>query len=546
MTEEKPYLLDTGGIRGIEHYERIMAQGKRNEMEALFNYKMDEFIKTGKREGTIKVLNEYAQVLNPNIPEEKENVLNLATNNFKDEKLLDYILEEISKKHLEDNNLKMTLFLTYVSGLLKNPKRRQSFQITSKTAEGKDNLQNSCLMHLPKESFLFLTSATQATIEDDVKNYPILAISEINLFRDFGANKGLLEVVKQKIEGGTTAIKKDLRTNNKTLRFEKGEQGTVTFGTTEAESDEELGTRLMKGTIVSTPKKIKIVNDNTLNYFSNEEKILSDTQEKDSWIRKGLTSFWENKEQYEVVIPYAKFLSEKIEGKELFDSSDARSQRDIKRLLSLTCAMTFLFQEQRNKKEVNGQKFLISEPKDFINTLKYTNEFFNQTYAGMDLRVNNALKFIESFGKNTWIDKLEIQEHLGIKHRDTINKYLWELEQKGFIERSKGVQLNERFALNTYKGNHIYYTSVQRAFNKCLISVQLDKLKEFLEERSVQISVQNEQNIPNVEENNGDSIKKGILEGEIERLKLNTLAQFSEEEIKKAGYTKEQLQEILE
>ena len=109
----------------------------------------------------------------------------------------------------------------------------------------------------------------------------------------------------------------------------------------------------------------------------------------------------------------------------------------------------------------------------------------------MDLRVSNALKFIESFGKGCWIDKFDIQEHLNIKHRDTINKYLWDLEQKAFIERSKGVQLNERFALKTYKGNHIYYASVQKASNKRLISVQLEKLKSFLEARSVHFNFSN-------------------------------------------------------
>src|SRR3989344_3809769 len=336
---------------------------------------------------------------------------------FKDERLLDNILNEISKDHLEDDNLKMTLFLTTISSLLSNSKLRMSMQLTSTTAQGKDNCIRAILKHLPKEAFLFITSGTQATIEDDVKYKRCLAISEVNLFKEGGANKNLLEIIKQRTEGGTSAIKKDLRTKNKTLRHEEGEQGSVIFGTTDVEQDEELGTRLMKATIRANPGRIKIVNDNTLENFSDEEKIIAQTNQEDSWIRQGLTYFFAKEEQYGIVIPYAKFLKEKIEGQEIIDSSDARSQRDLKRLLSLTCATTYLFQEQRSKEEVHGTHFLVSTPEDLINTLKYSNEFFNQTYAGMDLRVNEALIFIESKGKDVWVDKWDIQEHLNIKHR---------------------------------------------------------------------------------------------------------------------------------
>lgn len=460
-----------------------------------------------------------------------------------EEELFEKIKEELDKDHLEDNELKMTLFLVAVSSLLKNQKLRMSMQITGKTAEGKDNALKTVVKHLPQNSYMFLTSGTQATLEDDVKDKRLIVISEVNLFKEGGANKNLLEVIKQRTEGGTSALKKDLRTNNKEVRYEKSEQGSVLFGTTDVEQDEELGTRLMKGTIKATPRRIRIVNDNTLETFSDEEKIIAQLSVEDSWIKKGLTLFFENKEQYEIVVPYAKILKEKIDGFSIFDNSDARSQRDIKRLLSLTCATTYLFQKQRKIKEIGGIKFLISEPQDFINTLKYSNKFFNQTYSGMDLRVSDALKFIEEqkdvVKKPIWVDKLLIQDHLKIKHRDTINKYLWELEQKGFIERSKGVHLNEHLGIKTYKGNHIYYRSVQKASNKRLISVQLDKLKNYLKERSVQISVQSDTNITKEGEKQGKEGEKGNIskkKEENEHLKLNTCRgiDFSKSGIKEA------------
>lgn len=475
-----------------------------------------------------------------------------ALKKFEEENLIYNIRDEISKDHLEDNHLKITCSLACISGLLKNPKRRVSLGIIGNTAVGKNNLIEANLKHLPEESYIYISNATQSTIEDDIKEKRIIAFKEINFNRENGANKNLLEVLKQVVEGGTASLKKDSRTNFKESRFEESEQKSVIYPTTESEKDEEGETRYIFGNVKSSFSKIKRVNENTLDIFSEENNLLKQIDKSASWIKIGLTHFFNKNEQYEVVIPYAKYLKEKIEGEHIFDYSDARSQRDIKRLLSLTCAMTYLYQEQRQKKEVNGTLFLVSEPIDLIRTLEFTNEFFNQTYKGVDLRIDDALKFIESKGAGIWVDKLDIQEHLKIKHRETINKYLWELEQKGFIERSKGVQLNERFGLKTYKGNHIYYTSVQKAFNKCLISVQLKKLKEFLESKCSKISVQFDKNIGKTKENKlkqgvGEHIldKKCISRGGNEHLKLNAFSEKEQKIIQEQNLSDEQIQTLI-
>jgi len=427
-------------------------------------------------------------------------------NRLRSPDLLEQIKTEIDKDHIEDDNLKMTLFLIEVSSLLANPKLRTSMQVTGNTAEGKDNALRATSKHLPQGSFLFITSGTQATLEDDVKDKRLIIISEVNLFKKGGANQGLLEVIKQRTEGGTSAIKKDIRSDNKVLRHEEAEQGSVIFGTTDAEQDEELGTRLMKGTIRATPKRIKKVNDNTLDNFSNKELILKKLNQKDSWIKKALTYFYKQPQQYQIVIPYAKFLKGKIDGQYIFDNKNARSQRDIKRLLALTCATTWLFQEQREVEVVEGTKFLISKIEDLVNTLKYSNEFFNQSYSGMDSRITDALKFVESKGKEVWVDRFDIQEFLNIKDRRTISGYLWTLEQQGFLERKKGNDLNEELKFGgeacinrvksvesfgkPYKSNHIYYKSVYKPCNKRVISVELSKLKDYLEQKACNKSVE--------------------------------------------------------
>jgi len=418
-----------------------------------------------------------------------------------------------------DNNLKMTTFLTATSGLLKNPKRRMSQAIAGGTAEGKDNDIVTSLKHMPKNSFIFLTNATQSTIEDDIKSIRIIGFSEVNANREEGANKHLIEVIKQKTEGGTSSVKKDIRTGMKTARIEIGEQGTVLYATTEAEMDEEMQTRFIRGTIKTDVKRIKKVNENTLDTFSNIDELLKDSNVPDSWIRIGLSYYFNNKIQYEIHIPYAIFLKEQIGREDIFDNSDPRSQRDLKRVLSLTCAMTYIFQEQRKKIKYKGYNILISEPQDLINTLKFSKEFFNQTYFGLDERLNSIIKTMKKLSKeNDWVGRDKIQEELG-KSRNTIKEWCGILAGEGCIEGVKGKQLNEEAYqqgvnldsygkpkyVNIYNSNKIYYKRCQKGIKKVLIRCQLSKLQEFLESKT------NKKLTPLIyTENNEFTHKKGI------------------------------------
>jgi len=91
-------------------------------------------------------------------------------NKFKKPDLLDEIKKELDKDHKEDNNLKLTTFLIAISGLQKNSKRRISEAVTSDSSVGKDNLFKTVLKHLPSGVAIFLTNATQPTLEDDIKD----------------------------------------------------------------------------------------------------------------------------------------------------------------------------------------------------------------------------------------------------------------------------------------------------------------------------------------------------------------------------------------
>jgi len=417
----------------------------------------------------------YETAVKPEIIQEE------ISHKFKDKLLLKYIKEELSKTHIADDNLKMTTFLCDISGLLKNPKLRKSIAIKGNSSEGKDNLIKTCLKHMPTDSFIFLTSGTQAVIEDDIKDKRIIAFSEVNANRDAGANKYMVEVIKQKTEGGTSSMKKDIRTGMKEARHDVGEQACVNFGTTETDRDDELGTRFIEGNIKTDFGRIRKVNENTLDTFADINKLISDNEESDSWIRKGLTQFFKQQNQYEIYIPYANFLKEKINGQDIFDNSDPRSQRDLKRVLGLTCAVTYIHQLQREIKKYNDKLILVSEPQDLVNALQFSAEFFNQSYTGLDARLSEVLKIVEET-KSEWVARDYIEEKIGCS-KNTIVKYCKALSDEGCLRGIKGSELKEETGLKIYDSNKIYYKRYQKGIKKPLIRCQLSELKAFLEEK---------------------------------------------------------------
>jgi len=404
--------------------------------------------------------------------------------NFEKPNLLELIKKEIDKDHLEDDNLKMTCFLVGISGLLNEPKRRMSMAITGGTSVGKDNLFKSILKHMPDGTWAFLTGATQPAIEDQTVYTKILALSEINLFKDSGANKDLLEVVKQRTEGGTSVIKKDVATQFKTTKREQTEQGTVFYGTTDAERNDETETRFIYGDLEAKESKIRKVNTNTLDSFSNPKKLIEGVK-NDSWVKKGLTELEKDDKIDTFLIPFSHLFDTKIDGKDIIDCKNPRSMRDLKRLLSLVCACTWLFSRQRKQVKYEGVNFLVSEPEDLLNTIKYTKEFFNQTYEGMDKRLNQILEILneqETQGITDWMARDQMQREIKLSI-NTIKSWCNTLESLGLLETMKGVDLNQMEGAKVYAGNKIYIKRCQKGVKNMLIRCQYLELKGLLESK---------------------------------------------------------------
>jgi len=517
--ENPKYLLSILGNHGNK---TLISYGE------YLSYKNNKFITQNENGEEVLNIFENSKEIKKNEAKIKQEDLDLVLERFKQPEVMELIKEEISKDHLGDNNQKMTLFKVCISGLLENPTLRQSALITGNTAEGKGNLVKSILKHMPPESFEFITSGTTAVLQDDLKDLRILAIDELNLFREGGANNDLIETIKQRTEGGIKAVKKDLSTNNKTLRISESQQGTTICTTTDLQKDSELQTRLINLSITANYERIKKVNSNTFETFADENKILEKSSDKNSWIRIGLTNlFREPNFRFDyVVLPFAKYLKEQINGKDIFDHNNARSQRDIKRLLALTCATAFIHQLQRERKEVKSKKFLVAQIEDFILTMENSLEFFDQTYQGFDSRLNDVLELIKPH--KSWIDKKIVQDGLNIQSRGTINKYLNELEDSGLIEKKEGKYINEQEAFNGFVGNHVYIRSVQKAFKRRLLSVTLEELEQFLRQKTSEKEVSVQETSVQLNQNEGKESEKEELDREIaistaenEHLKLN-------------------------
>lgn len=427
-----------------------------------------------------------------NLPDGGIGIINKIRAPFLNLNLLEEIRKELDKDHKEDDNLKMTNFLIAVSGLLKNPKRRMSGATTADSSVGKDNMFKAIMKHMPTGSAIFLTRATEATLEDDIADKRIIAYSELNKFREDGINKKIVETIKQLTEGGTSALKKDIRTGMREARHDEGEQKTVFYGTTEEQRDEELETRFLCGGMKYTYNRGKIVNENTLDEDSDINKLLNSFSEEDSWIKKGLNHFYYEKEQYDdVLIPYANLLKE-IEGEPVFNYEDPRSQRDIKRLMGITRAVTWLFQEQRKSFTIQGKNILVSEPIDFLAALKYSEEFFNESYTGIDARNLEILEVMKKYvltqlsdDVEKWVPRDYIEKETK-KAKNTIKHRMGILADKGLVEGIKGIELNQMLGTSIYDANKIYYKRCQKGVKKVLIRCQFSKIKNKLKQFSIE------------------------------------------------------------
>lgn len=365
---------------------------------------------------------------------------------FDSPELLEHIWNELDKDHKLDNREKLAVFIIAVSAYLPAPEEHCSAALKGDSSSGKDNLIRTVLKHVPKEDAFFLTRGTSAAIEDEAENVKILAFSEINKHREGGANSEMTETFKQLSEGGTAVLKKDAATGFRTTKHVTAEQKTLLYGTTETQTDDELETRYVVIPVKGGPKKNKIVIADALLKASSPEHYLKKT-DGNSWIAQGIKAL---DPELQPILPYAEVLDQPAAegGEAFFDYGKERVKRDVKRLLNLTKTVTWLFQDQRTIIEIEGKRFVLSEPSDFKATVEIFIDFFNLSYSGLDHRLQTTLEVIKECEGRHDADIMAmgfdskyygyavrhlVQELRGIQDKKTIKEHIDKLKDFGYI-----------------------------------------------------------------------------------------------------------------
>jgi len=369
-----------------------------------------------------------------------------ALENFRKPELLDLIYGELDKFHKEDRAEKLFAFLMSRTAFLPNAEDHKSLSLRGESSTGKDNLIKVIEMFSPPGSCLVLTSATKATMEDDIATHKIIAYSEVNKDRENGANQQLVETIKQLTEGGIHAIKKDNQTGFRSVKNSIQEQKTVLYATTEERVDKEMDTRFTVVPIFGHPDKVKIVNDNTLLEGAGKIRQRDPGQ---NWLTVGQSYLVNDKD---VVFPH---LEKLVPSKNFFDTSNPRSMRDLKRLRALAKAIAWIHQEQRAKVELDGQMYILGHPDDFLNALVLSAQFFNLSYLEIDARTLKLLDAIKCQGDEA-IDRETLQNLTGIRSKNTIDRYARILADAGLVERT----------IDTTKNNRVVYRGVSSGVKK--------------------------------------------------------------------------------
>ena len=355
--------------------------------------------------------------------------------------LIEEIWKELDKKHKLDHREKLTLFLVAITGLFDNPKDRKSVALLGDSAVGKDNLIDTVLELFPEKYAVKFTSVTKAGLEglrdiETGEQKRIIVLSELNTNTENGANKDVIETIKQLSEGGSNRLMKDVATGFKDTISQKVEQSSIMWSSTELKKNYEMETRFICVSIRGYPAKTKIVNDDTLRNCGDIGRILENNKQKDkNFIKEVLEHLMARNKDRDIqfIMPYWEKISP------LIDDTSPRSQRDIKRLICISNALTWLYQDQRDYIDIPDTKIrlIVSEPIDFFNAYSVSEESFTLSYSGIDKRLAGVLKIMKDLefhdGFNVGVLKKDIQDKISVS-RPTINSYIKILKDEDYIE----------------------------------------------------------------------------------------------------------------
>ncbi len=329
---------------------------------------------------------------------------------FKDPKLMYFIFQELSKRHIGDDKEKMLLFFTSVLTMLP-PKERFGVRVCGDSSGGKDNMIESVLNHMPDGCFETYTGASDKYLLYCVDGSPGLYVGELNLQKINGNNKNQLEIIKAAMEGGTSYGYLEKDGDVFVPRKKVIERKVVFYSTTEISQDDELATRCLTIPVSATQEQTKAVLDKLIEIDYVESKI--------NWVKIGLSHLKNQKMVIVIPIEIKKVLIESM------DSQDIRARRDSKRLLSLIKSSAFIHQLQRPIDE----NIVYATAADVYNVLSVLGDCLNRSYSGLEKRLERVLSIIKQLSidqkkvdeyndQESWVSKAKVVKAAKIKGKN--------------------------------------------------------------------------------------------------------------------------------
>jgi len=132
-------------------------------------------------------------------------------------------------------------------------------------------------------------------------------------------------------------------------------------------------------------------------------------------------------EPLQVYIPFARELAEQ------FPADRVRARRDYPRLLALIETLAFLHQKYRERKEIEGETFIVASDRDFEMAYDIIRPILSQTYKDLSLKEETLIRIIkQEYGMGCFADP---NNHVEEDANAFSPKELWDKTKKLYMEQ---------------------------------------------------------------------------------------------------------------
>jgi len=299
---------------------------------------------------------------------------------LKSEKLLDHVKSLLDKTVVGEDDLKMQLFLAYITIQLPGPVE-WCILIESPASSGKSHTMKAVARLFGKEGERWisrsrLTGASLDYLQDEWKD-KIVIIEEIQ-----GADKAA-ENLRVAISEGRVSLQSTEEINGKRVSCTKvADFSSVLFVTCNAE-DIDNGSQLLSRAFVLNTDTSDIQTENIIEGFlQSKEKDSLGSEETDILPLLNIL-----KKPDGIIIPFAREL------KDFIPKNKLRARRDVKKICALISSSAFIHQYQREWKD----NYLVASWKDVYYVYKYAGETLDTGYDSVNPDEKKFLTAIDTF-----------------------------------------------------------------------------------------------------------------------------------------------------